>query len=376
MKASETASLEKDGEEKKATLEKAAPNGLNLEKLGEKGGSPDKSAELLKKSLAAKEKSQVWGRHQTWLKNNPQEQPSGEVSKAEKGQRAAAWLLQSQGKQYLHPSRQVSAIETVKKNNTWESEKQMLDKFDWNEFEAHLASGRIQWREDPTTPGFYNYKDTQSYTGELSVGRGNHWHQGMEVDDPAEEHGERFDQLFYTDAMNLGIDDIAGKGSGKSFGKGKGKDKGKDGRKGKSVKGKREQLALEDGATGATAAETNSQPEEPTEEDLLKEALKKARRGRDQVASAQSDLEEALGKATDMLSSKGKATAQGWLASLASTLQELKKVLSGKDDLTSSEVKSMLEEAAETVKGAKEETRELMQLANKEGSVVNKRARR
>jgi len=57
--------------------------------------------------------------------------------------------------------------------------------------------------------------------------------------------------------------------------------------------------------------------------------LKKARRARDQVASAQSDLEEALGKASSKLSSKGKAAAQGWSASLTKSLQQIKAVLGG-----------------------------------------------
>ena len=36
----------------------------------------------------------------------------------------------------------------------------------------------------------------------------------------------------------------------------------------------------------------------------------------------------------------------------------------------------MLEEAAKVFKGAKEETKELNQLANKEGSVISKRAKK
>ena len=358
----------------------------NLEKLGEMTlqqkiqaaaeatEDPEEQAAILKRSLTAKEAQSVWGKHQSYLKKNPAEKGVGEVSKKEKGLRAAAWLLQTQGKRYLHASRQVAAVETVKKNNTWESEKQMLDRFGWDEFELHQASGRIVWRSDPTTPGVYQYKDTQSYTGDISVGRGNHWHEGMEVEEPDAEAGDRFNQLFFTDAMNLGIDDIAGKGTGKSFGKGKGVEKGKEKGKGRG-RGNKRQLALEDGEADPDVGETVP-PEEPTEEDLLKEALKKARRGRVQVSSTLSDLEEALGKATEMLSQKGKAAAQGWIHTLGSMLQDLKKVLGGKDGLTSADVKTKLEEVAKVVKGAREETRELMHMANKEGSVVTKKSRK
>jgi len=106
--------------------------------------------------------------------------------------------------------------------------------------------------------------------------------------------------------MGLGLEDIAGKDHG--FGKGQGNGEGKS-----KLKGKKGQLALEDGDP--------KEKEQPT--------LKKARRARDQVASAQSDLEEALGKASSKLSSKGKAAAQGWSASLTKSLQQLKAVPGG-----------------------------------------------
>ena len=57
---------------------------------------------------------------------------------------------------------------------------------------------------------------------------------------PGEEEGNQFNHLYYQDAMGLGLEDIAGKGHG--FGKGQGKGKGKG-----KLKGKKGQLALEDG---------------------------------------------------------------------------------------------------------------------------------
>ena len=51
--------------------------------------------------------------------------------------------------------------------------------------------------------------------------------------------------------------------------------------------------------------EENEKENKPTEEEEMKEGLKKAIKARDQVASAQCDLEEALGKASPKLSGKG-----------------------------------------------------------------------
>ena len=72
----------------------------------------------------------------------------------------------------------------------------------------------------------------------------------------------------------------------------------------------------------------------------------------------------------------GKARAsQGWSASLSKALQDLKAVLNGRV-LKASQLKEMLGEAAKVVKGAKDETKELKQLANKEASVAaSKRSR-
>jgi len=94
--------------------------------------------------------------------NPPQQQPFGKgemegLPKKEKGLKAAAWLMQVAGKKYLHVSKEVSATESLKKGNKWESEKQMLDKFDWDEFQAHIGSGRVTYREDPHTPGVWKW---------------------------------------------------------------------------------------------------------------------------------------------------------------------------------------------------------------------------
>ena len=84
-----------------------------------------------------------------------------------------------------------------------------------------------------------------------------------------------------------------------------------------------------------------------------------------------------MGKASPKLSGKGKAAAQGWSASLSKVLQTLKGRLAGKEKgLKAARLEEILAEAAKAVKGAKDETKELKQLANKEASVASSKKSR
>ena len=360
---------------KAKALEKAeAKKGLNkknLDKLGnmsleekvqaatKEGTTPEEQAIALKQSLTKDEHSQVWGRFQTYLKNNPLEKGSMEgLSKKEKGMKAAQWLMETGGKKYMHVSREVAATENLKKGNTWESEKQMLDKFGWEEMQAHIGSGRIVCRQDPSTPNVWQYKDTQAWSGDVVVARRKRWQEGQEME-PGEEEGSSFNQLYNQEAMGLSLEDIAGS-KGKGFGKGKDKGKGKGFGKGKL-------LAIKD----KEDEEEEEEEEGAQEEKALQEALKKARKARDGLASAASDLEEALEKASPKLSRQGKASAQGFAAQITKTLQEVKQILGGKKHYTSARVKAVLEECAKVVRGAKNEAKELKQLACKEPSVAS-----
>lgn len=138
----------------KANLEKLGKMTLDdkIEAAAKTEGTEEDKAEALKKSLSKEEHSQVWSKHQTHLKNNPLEKGEMEgLSKREKGLKAAQWLLQTAGRKYLHVRREVEAKEAMTQKKRWASEKEMLDRFDWEEFQMHIASGRIVWREDPAT---------------------------------------------------------------------------------------------------------------------------------------------------------------------------------------------------------------------------------
>ena len=114
----------------------------------EASGDEDQAAEHLKKSMTAAEKQSVWSKHQTYLKRNPKEQKA--LQKASKD-----------GKKYLTTAAKVAASQALKKAEEWLSEKAILKRWSPEELQAHLGSGRVVWREDPWTPGVYEYQDTQ-----------------------------------------------------------------------------------------------------------------------------------------------------------------------------------------------------------------------
>ena len=104
--------------------------------------------------------------------------------------------------------------------------------------------------------------------------------------------------------------------------------------------------------------------------------MKKARRARDAVASAQSDLDDALGKAKSSLSRQGKATAEGLIANMSKLGAQFKNVLQAKKPWKSDAVKELLEESVKVIKAAKDEAKELKQLANKAGSTASSKRSR
>ena len=100
----------------------------------------------------------------------------------------------------MRVSKSISATELLRKSNKWESEKQMLDKFDWEEFESHCYSGRIVYRPDPHTPNVWQYKDTQDWSGDVTVRRGKKWEQGKEME-PNAEQDQAFSHLYDSESM-------------------------------------------------------------------------------------------------------------------------------------------------------------------------------
>ena len=120
----------------------------------------------------------------------------------------------------------VSAEETLQKTEEWETEKEMLQRFSAQEFQRHLASGMVVWRQDPTTWDCYDYCDTKKFKKIVNVGRKKQWEEGQEYEPTAEEEASY--SGLYNQAMGLQGDALASSDSlGQGFDLGKGKGKGK-----------------------------------------------------------------------------------------------------------------------------------------------------
>ena len=204
--------------------------------------------------------------------------------------------------------------------------------------------------------------NTKTLSREVELKRQKKWESRCDHDCD-EDAQAQFQQLYDNEAMSLGVADIGSyKGKGPSLGKGK-HALGKGNAKGK---GKRHptQLAIEDGSV-----EDDEDEEEADDEDeQVKKALKKVRKARDMVTTTQSNLEEALKKAKSQLRTKRKGNALQQQLKLEKHLKALKEVLLKKTH-TSAGLKKLLGEVATVIKTAKDEVKELQQLANRAKSV-------
>ena len=172
---------------KKKTLKKE--KGLtkaNLDQLGslsldekvkvvaESAETEEEAASALQQSMTKAEKNRCWSKHNTHLKNHPDEKKALEkATKTEKGLASALFLLRKEGKKYLSVKSKVSAEEILQKTEEWETKKEMLQRFSDQDFPRHRASGRVVWRQDPTTWDCYEYCDTKKFKKTVNVGRSN-----------------------------------------------------------------------------------------------------------------------------------------------------------------------------------------------------------
>jgi len=99
----------------------------------------------------------------------------------------------------------------------------------------------------------------------------------------------------------------------------------------------------------------------------VKEGFKKGRKARDEFAKAKANLEEAVGKTKPSMSSKGRASAEGWKVELAKLHKKIQ-------DATATSVawQNLLADGAKLVKNAKGETKELNHIGNKAASTTSK----
>ena len=361
--------LPKGSSKKVATKDKKnALNKKNLGKMGElslkeriqmvteNADTQDEAAAELKKTLTQAEQQSAWGKMKTHLKNNPEEAKKVDnMSKKEVGLFATLCLLKDKAPKFMQAKQEMSQGTSLTKGEAWESELQMSQRFSQEEFEAHLNSGRVLWRNDPWTPGIFQYLDQGDIKKVSTVKHKDTWAWGQEY--AAEGEDEEAWQKHFSRDLQTQMLQLEGKGKGKGS-KGaltKGKGKGK--------KGKPAQLAIEDGTVGEE--EGSDKEEDPkTEEEEWKECLKKTRKARDQCVQAASNLEEEIAKAnkTGRLSKASKKDAEALVHEAHEFEGKFKEILLKKDKAMS----------LTKAKGLKDEKRELSVLANKTFSKTSK----
>ena len=169
----------------------------------------------------------------------------------------------------------------------------MLAKFDEEELNLHLNSGRVIWREDPTTMGAYQYQDRGALKKVTFANKRKSLKKGTEAE-PEEQEDNKWEALFGSNLSSFWWTTCRTWESPVPLQKGKARVLAKTKSKGK--KGK-QQLALED------LPPLEEGEEQPPAEETLEEVLKGCRKARDTLNSFE-EVEElvnsskVLGKAT------------------------------------------------------------------------------
>ena len=292
-------------------------------------------------------------------------QPRGQGAAGEAGQESQGCSGDTVVPQFANFSETREEATTLKKVDKWLSEKEALSKWTEAELEAHCQSGRVQYRECPSTWGVWEYRDNQDFVKETSGRRSRNWSRGQEFhlegDDEEEEGLEDFFALDVEKLLGL----TEGKGKGKALAQPKGgKGKGKGGRKGKGGQQEENLLALQDGSV----------TEEKEKETDVEAYLGKVKKARDLLSCTSNNLEEALtkAKASSYCSAASQKDAKKTLADLEGLVQKTKGVLSSKRPCKKEAVVSLLQEAAASVNQAKELGKELLAMAAKTGSKSSK----
>ena len=339
-------------------------NKKNLEKLGEltlgervamaaEEETEEAAVESLKEGMTKKDHSQAWGQHNTWLKKQPKEEQEAhaKLDKKEKGAAVCLWLLKKNVARFQHHSQEVKGSSAVLQKERWVSLKTILKQWSEDELDAHLESGRILARQCKKNPGVWEYCDTEDEEKIRKASKIKSLKQGQEYvpdENDDEEFGNMWQSSGHSQMQRLCDDKGKGgaKGSGKALREGPGKGK------------KRGLLALKD------KEEEEEEEKEQNPEDELKDAMKKAKRARDLTQSQGTDLEDALVKASPLLTKEGKRKGLEQKQELQKVLQQLKAVCS-KEHLLLTKLKDLLVEVSKCHKASKDTIKELKHLANR-----------
>lgn len=358
MKKPAAASLKKEAV-KKESLKKENPknqlNSRNLKKLGEvslkekiqaaaeENSDEEQAAVVLHSSMSAVEKSNAWNQHQNYLKKSENKSLKKEydsLDKKEKGLATSLFLLKKNKVVFGSVSKTLSKEESLKKREKWLSQLEVDKKWTDKELRAHIASGRVVWRECPDTWDVFEYMDTKDFE-KSSVGKSKStWQYGQEYELDAEDE-EEWGTNFEKDLYSLTTEGLEkGKGKGKRKGKGKGKEK---------------------------EQEKDKDPVEDDKTLSLPETLKKVKKTKEMLLTTISNFEEALKKVekSPYLSKQSLKDKKEVLASLETMLQTTKKYLEKGEKNKVENLKAHLLEAVSCMKEAKEEAKELVQIGMK-----------
>ena len=188
--------------------------------------------------------------------------------------------------------------------------------------------GKFLGEEDPVTWGVFNYKDNQDWTTESSWKRSKKWQLGQEYD-PSNENLEKFQELYDKDALLSALEEMlrqlmlvraALRCLGKTLAKEKPKVLEKAKAKAKAnwqSKTKRMKMPMK-----MRMAAKNLQKKTRS-----RKPKKKGRKGRDELANAKANVEEALEKAKGSLNNKGRANAEGWKVELGKLRKKVQDTL-------------------------------------------------
>ena len=317
--------------------------------MGGEEETEEAAAVTLKETMTKQDRSKAWGQHNTWLKKQPKEKQEAHAqkSKKEKGEAGFLWLLKATVQRFQHHSQEVKGSSSFLQKEKWVSLKSSLKQWSEDELDAHLESGRILARQCQKKPGVWEYCDTEDEEKIRKACKIKSLKQGQEYE-PDENDDAEFGTSSCHSQMQRMCDDAKGSGKGAAKGGGKALKEGK----GK----KRGQLALKD------KEEEKEEEKEQNPEDEMKEAMKKAKRARDLTQSQSTDLEDALVKASSLLTKKGKRKGPEQQQELQKLLQQLKAVCS-KEHLPLTKLKDLLVEVGRAQKDSKETIKELKHLA-------------
>ena len=273
MKKAAVNSLKKDSSSSLRKDKEASLNAANLKKLGqlslkdkiqkaaEEHSGEEDQANALVASMTPGEKSNAWNQHQVHLKRKGNESLKKEfegLDKKAKGLSTALFLMKKNKAVFASVVKEASHTSSLKKKERWLTELEALKKWTQTELDAHCASGRVIWRNCPTTWGVYEYQDTLDIVKTVKGTQKASWAVGQEYEVGAEDEDD-WQQALEKDLHSLMLGGLE-KGKGAA---GKGLEKGKTKGKGKG-KGKNKPQPLED------------EDQEDEEELTMEKALKKS----------------------------------------------------------------------------------------------------